>query len=105
MTARPTHQPEEETPPATAESRPGETRHEIARLSTLVAQLALLIEDTQRLGNTAAEYSLQVQYHQASAALLGQVQALEDTRDPQVEALRRRHQERAKEYQRWLDEL
>ncbi len=97
VTVPPTHQPEETTPaPTTAH----EQQREIARLSTLVARLALLIQDTQRLGNAAAEYSLQVQYHQASAELLRCIEAWGNGGD---EALRRRHLERAEEFQALLD--
>ena len=97
VTVPPIHQPEETTPAAPT---PDESQREIARLSTLVARLALLIEDTQRLGNKAAEYSLQVQYHQASAELLHCVGAWGNGGD---EALRRRHLERAAEFQALLD--
>ncbi len=85
-------------PPTAAQSTPG--NKEIARLSTRVAQLALLIEDAQQMGNRAAEYSLQVQYHQASAA-----DPRAWTRTPGTEMLRKRHEERAAEFQALLDEI
>ncbi|MDR5867273.1 hypothetical protein [Halomonas koreensis] len=96
VTVPATHQPEE--PPAAFTT--DEQHREIARLSTLVARLALLIEDTQGLGNHAAEYSLQVQYHQAAAELLRCIEAWGNGGD---EALRRRHLERAAEFQARLD--
>lgn len=91
------NQPEETS---SAPNTTHEQQREIARLSTLVARLALLIEDTQRLGNPAAEYSLQVQYHQASAELLRCIGVWGGGGD---EALRRRHLERADEFQDLLD--
>lgn len=78
---------------------------EIARLSTLIAQLALLIEDTQSLGNKAAEYSLRVQYHLASAALLARIQAWNNETDRRSEALRHRHEAYAAEYQAMLEKM
>lgn len=98
VTVPPTHQPEETQTPAPTTTH--EQQREIARLSTLVARLALLIEDTQRLGNVAAEYSLQVQYHRAAAELLSCVEVWGVGGD---EALRRRHLERAEEFQALLD--
>ncbi|MBB3142796.1 hypothetical protein [Halomonas organivorans] len=98
VTVPPTHQPEDTT---SAPHTTDEPQREIARLSILVARLALLIEDTQGLGNAAAEYSLQVQYHQAAAELLRCIQAWGNGGD---EALRRRHLERAAEFQARLDE-
>lgn len=106
MTVHPTHPPEEEPEkpsPNATERTPG--AEEIARLTTLVAQLALMVEDTQQLGNRGAYYNLQVQYHQASAALLAKVQTLDPKAGPRTEALRRRHEERAQEFQVLLDQL
>ncbi len=77
----------------------------ISRLTMLVAQLALLIEDAQQLGNRGAEFSLQVQYHEASAALLAMLQAMNPEAGSHTEALRRRHEDRARDYQALLDQL
>lgn len=98
------HQPGEAPTPAASMSG-SEHQEEIAVLSTRVAQLALLIEDAQALGNTAAEYSLRIQYHQAAAALLASVQAWNNETDTRSEALRHRHLARANEYQALLDRL
>ncbi|QTP60906.1 hypothetical protein HNO53_20630 [Billgrantia antri] len=80
-------------------------RQEITRLSGQVAQLALLIEDAERIGNQRAETSLRVQYHQAFADLMSGLLALAGVRDTRLETLRQRHIERIAEYQRQLDQI
>jgi hypothetical protein len=99
--------PATEAPPDAPDDEDGLAglRQEIARLSGLVAQLSLLIEDAERIGNRQAEVSLRVQYHQAFADLLGNLLALAGVSDPRLETLRQRHIERSVESQRELDQM
>lgn len=74
---------------------PFDGNREVARLATLVAQLVLLIEDTQGLGNASAEYSLTVQLHQAMADMLAALVSLDTASAETLQALRARHIARA----------